>query len=161
GNPISTGMGLLGHSSATADATGEAAERKNASAANRPLDIEVSERGKDWLLCCDKGRRETMGYMTEERRLIQESARACAMKEVPSVANKRDPEKGDNPPELIQKLADMGYFGLVIPEQYGGMGLGVFEYCLITEELARAWMSVASLIARGNGLSAGRGMTEV
>ena len=35
-----------------------------------------------------------------------------------------------------------------------------FEYCLITEELARGWMSVASIIARGNGLSAGRGMTE-
>ena len=46
----------------------------------------------------------------------------------------------------------MGYFGIVIPEQYGGLGLGVFEYCLITEELARAWMSVASIIARGNGL---------
>ena len=60
----------------------------------------------------------------------------------------------------IQKLADMGYFGIVIPEQYGGLGLGVFEYCLITEELARAWMSVASIIARGNGLSAGRGMTD-
>ena len=92
-----------------------------------------------------------MGYMTEERRLIQETARAFAMKEVLPVANKLDPEKGDIPPELIQKLADMGYFGIVIPEQYGGMGLGVFEYCLITEELARAWMSVASLIARGNG----------
>ena len=93
-----------------------------------------------------------MGYMTEERRLIQETARAFAMKEVLPVANKLDPEKGDIPPELIQKLADMGYFGIVIPEQYGGLGLGVFEYCLITEELARAWMSVASLIARGNGL---------
>jgi alkylation response protein AidB-like acyl-CoA dehydrogenase len=32
------------------------------------------------------------------------------------------------------------------------MGLGVFEYCLITEELARGWMSVASIIARANGL---------
>ena len=79
-----------------------------------------------------------MGYMTEERRLIQETARAFAMKEVLPVANKLDPEKGDIPPELIQKLADMGYFGIVIPEQYGGLGLGVFEYCLITEELARA-----------------------
>src|SRR3954454_7783590 len=93
-----------------------------------------------------------MGYMTEERRLIQETAHAFAMKEVLPVANKLDPEKGDMPPELIQKLADMGYFGIVIPEQYGGLGLGVFEYCLITEELARAWMSVASIIARGNGL---------
>jgi alkylation response protein AidB-like acyl-CoA dehydrogenase len=101
-----------------------------------------------------------MGYMTDERRMIQETARAFAMKEVLPIANKLDPEKGDIPAELIRKLADMGYFGIVIPEQYGGMGLGVFEYCLITEELARAWMSVASIIARGNGLSAGRGMTE-
>ena len=101
-----------------------------------------------------------MGYMTDERRMIQETARAFVMKEVLPVANKLDPEKGDIPPELIQKLADMGYFGIVIPEEYGGLGLGVFEYCLITEELARAWMSVASIIARGNGLSAGRGMTD-
>ena len=96
-----------------------------------------------------------MGYMTDERRMIQETARAFVMKEVLPVANRLDPEKGDIPPELIQKLADMGYFGIVIPEQYGGLGLGVFEYCLITEELARGWMSVASIIARGNGLSAG------
>ena len=97
-----------------------------------------------------------MGYMTDERRMIQETARAFAMKEVLPIANKLDPEKGDIPRELIQKLADMGYFGIVIPEEYGGLGLGVFEYCLIAEELARAWMSVASIIARGNGLSAGR-----
>jgi len=101
-----------------------------------------------------------MGYMTDERRMIQETARAFALKEVLPVANRLDPEKGDIPRELIQKLADMGYFGIVIPEEHGGMGLGVFEYCLITEELARAWMSVASIIARGNGLSAGRGMTD-
>jgi len=101
-----------------------------------------------------------MGHMTDERRLIQETARAFAMNEVLPIANRLDPEKGDIPPALIAKLADMGYFGIVIPEQYGGLGLGVFEYCLITEELARAWMSVASLIARGNGLSAGRGMTD-
>ena len=101
-----------------------------------------------------------MGYMTDERRMIQETARAFAMKEVLPLANKLDPEKGDIPRELIGKLADMGYFGIVIPEEYGGLGLGVFEYCLITEELARAWMSVASIIARGNGLSAGRGMTD-
>ena len=101
-----------------------------------------------------------MGYMTDERRMIQETARAFALKEVLPVANRLDPEKGDIPQELIKKLADMGYFGIVIPEEHGGLGLGVFEYCLITEELARAWMSVASIIARGNGLSAGRGMTE-
>ena len=46
----------------------------------------------------------------------------------------------------------MGYFGIMIGEQFGGMGGGVFEYALITEELARSWMSVASIIARGNGM---------
>lgn len=101
-----------------------------------------------------------MSYMTEERRMIQESAREFAMREVLPVANKLDPVQGDIPPELIQKIADMGYFGITIPEQYGGLGLGCFEYCLVTEELSRAWMSVASLIARGNSLIGRRGMSE-
>ncbi len=101
-----------------------------------------------------------MTYMTEERRLIQETAREFAMREVLPVANKLDPVQGDIPMELREKLAAMGYFGIIIPEEYGGLGLGVFEYCLITEELARAWMSVASIIARGNGLIGSRAMSE-
>jgi alkylation response protein AidB-like acyl-CoA dehydrogenase len=101
-----------------------------------------------------------MSYLTEERRMIQESARSFAMKEVLPVANKLDPIQGEIPMELREKLADMGYFGIIIPEEFGGMGLGAFEYCLITEELARAWMSVASIIARGNGLIGSRAMNE-
>lgn len=93
-----------------------------------------------------------MTYLTEERRLIQETARSFAMKEVLPVANELDPVQGDIPMALRDKLAAMGYFGIMIPEEFGGMGLGCFEYCLVTEELARCWMSVASLIARGNGL---------
>ena len=96
-----------------------------------------------------------MSYMTEERRMIQQTARDFAMNEVLPVANKLDPEQGDIPMELRDKMAQMGYFGIVIPEEYGGLGLGAFEYVLITEELARAWMSVASIIARGNGLGGG------
>ncbi|MDX1621503.1 MAG: acyl-CoA dehydrogenase family protein, partial [Nitriliruptorales bacterium] len=46
--------------------------------------------------------------------------------------------------------AERGWFGITIPEEYGGMGLGMLEYCLVVEELARAWMSVASVIGRGN-----------
>jgi alkylation response protein AidB-like acyl-CoA dehydrogenase len=77
------------------------------------------------------------------------------MKEVLPVANELDPVQGEIPMELRVKMAEMGFFGIIIPEQYGGLGKGVFEYVLITEELARGWMSVASLIARGNGLGAG------
>lgn len=100
----------------------------------------------------ENGHERPAGAMTEERRLIQQMAREFTLKEVLPLANKLDPEEGDIPRDLIQKLADMGYFGILIPEQYGGMGLGSFEYCLITEELARGWMSVASIIARGNGM---------
>ena len=48
----------------------------------------------------------------------------------------------------MRRWASWRFFGVTVPELYGGLGLGVFEYALITEELSRAWMSVASIIAR-------------
>ena len=90
------------------------------------------------------------GYITDERRLIRDSAREFTGKEVTPLANRLDPEKGEIPAELVGMMADMGYFGILIPEHLGGLGLGVFEYCLVAEELSRGWMSVASLVARGN-----------
>jgi alkylation response protein AidB-like acyl-CoA dehydrogenase len=103
---------------------------------------------------------ETGGYMTEDRRMIQQSARDFAMREVLPVANRLDPEQGDIPMALRDKMAEMGYFGITIDEKYGGLGLGCFEYCLVAEELARAWMSVASIIARGNGMIGFDAMSE-
>ncbi|MET0987266.1 MAG: acyl-CoA dehydrogenase family protein, partial [Steroidobacteraceae bacterium] len=100
------------------------------------------------------------GYMTEERRLIQQTARDFTMREVLPLANKLDPIKGDIPHSLLEQMAEMGYFGITIPQEYGGLGLGAFEYCIVAEELARGWMSVASLIARGNGLFGVDSMTE-
>jgi alkylation response protein AidB-like acyl-CoA dehydrogenase len=99
-------------------------------------------------------------YMTPERQMIQQTARDFAMREVMPLANQLDPVQGDMPQSLYDKMAEMGYFGILIPEKYGGLGLGAFEYCLVAEELARAWMSVASLIARGNGLFGVSEMTE-
>jgi alkylation response protein AidB-like acyl-CoA dehydrogenase len=93
-----------------------------------------------------------MSYLTEERKMIQQAARDFAMNEVLPIANKLDPVEGDMPMELRDKMGALGYFGILIPEEYGGLGLGAFEYALVAEELARAWMSVASIIARGNGI---------
>ncbi|MDA0821813.1 MAG: acyl-CoA dehydrogenase family protein [Proteobacteria bacterium] len=90
-------------------------------------------------------------FMTKEREMIREVAREFTINEVLPVANELDPIQGDIPISLRDKLAAMGYFGIRIREEYGGSGLGCFEYCLIAEQLARGWMSVASLIARGNG----------
>jgi alkylation response protein AidB-like acyl-CoA dehydrogenase len=90
------------------------------------------------------------GYLTPERIMMRDVARQFARDEVTPIANKLDPEHGDIPRELIHRMGELGFFGILIPEEYGGLGLGAFEYCLVAEELARGWMSVASLLARGN-----------
>src|SRR3974390_1203450 len=94
-------------------------------------------------------------YATPDRLTMLETVRRFAMDEVLPVANELDPVQGEIPERLVSAMADMGLFGILIPEEYGGLGLGLVEYCLVTEELARAWMSVAGLLARGNGLSRG------
>ncbi|WP_349607573.1 MULTISPECIES: acyl-CoA dehydrogenase family protein [Cupriavidus] len=92
-----------------------------------------------------------LGYMTEQRRMIRDAAREFTMKEVLPVANALDGPDGEIPMALREKLTEMGYFGITIPEAYGGLGLGIFEYCLICEQLSRGWMSVASIVARAQG----------
>ncbi|MBB1057588.1 acyl-CoA dehydrogenase [Dietzia sp. B19] len=94
-------------------------------------------------------------YLTEERLAIRDLARDFTAREVLPLANRLDPEKGDIPDELRQKMADIGFFGIMIDEEHGGLGLGVFEYCLVAEELARGWLSVSGLLARGNGMGGG------
>lgn len=100
-------------------------------------------------------RPDTPHYMTEERLELQALARQFSQDVVLPIANELDPVEGKFPPELIKQMGEMGFFGILIPEEYGGLGLGVFEYCLVAEELSRAWMSVGGLLARGNGMGGG------
>ena len=92
-------------------------------------------------------------YRTDERLAIQEMARNFTMDKVLPAANELDPEHGMIPDELRRERGELGFFGITVPEKYDGLGLGVFEYALVTEELARGWMSVASIIAR-SGMAA-------
>ena len=68
------------------------------------------------------------------------------------LADELDRQKAEMPRSLIDRMAAKGWFGITIPAEHGGLGLGVFEYCLVSEELARAWLSVGSILARGQGL---------
>ncbi|MCY4377799.1 MAG: acyl-CoA dehydrogenase family protein [Spirochaetaceae bacterium] len=92
-------------------------------------------------------------YRTDERVAIQEMAREFTMDKVLPAANELDSEQGMIPDELRREMGELGFFGITVPEKYDGLGLGVFEYALVTEELARGWMSVASIIAR-SGMAA-------
>jgi alkylation response protein AidB-like acyl-CoA dehydrogenase len=94
-------------------------------------------------------------YASEDRLAMRDAVRRFALEQVLPLANELDPVQGEIPDSLLRTMADMGLFGILVPAEYGGLGLGVFEYCMVAEELARAWMSVASVIARGNGLGRG------
>jgi (2S)-methylsuccinyl-CoA dehydrogenase len=52
------------------------------------------------------------------------------------------------PMELVKQLGDLGVFGLTIPEEYDGAGLGKTAMCVVSEELSRAWIGVGSLATR-------------
>lgn len=56
------------------------------------------------------------------------------------------------PAELMKQLGELGFLGILVPEEFGGSGLGYVEYAMIVEELARIDPSVALSVAAHNGL---------
>ncbi|HKG76698.1 MAG TPA: acyl-CoA dehydrogenase family protein [Beijerinckiaceae bacterium] len=52
------------------------------------------------------------------------------------------------PMEIVQQMAELGVFGLTIPEEYGGLGLSKISMCVVSEELSRAYIGVGSLGTR-------------
>ena len=91
-------------------------------------------------------------WRTPERAALQVAARDFARDVVLPIADELDPQKGEMPASLVEALAAHGWFGITVSADHGGLGLGVFEYCLVSEELARSWLSVGSILARGQGL---------
>ncbi len=56
------------------------------------------------------------------------------------------------PSEIIPKLAEMGFLGVIFPEKYGGAGMGYVEYAIIIEELSRVDGSIGIIVAAHNSL---------
>jgi alkylation response protein AidB-like acyl-CoA dehydrogenase len=74
---------------------------------------------------------------TEEQKMLQTTLREFATAELEPVAAQID-KSGEFPAAEIKKMADLGLFGLIIPEKYGGSGRGKTDLCIAVEELARA-----------------------
>jgi acyl-CoA dehydrogenase len=81
--------------------------------------------------------------LTDEQRELQKLARDFAGKEITPKAAHHD-ETGDFPWEIARKAWDIGLMNTHIPEEYGGLGLGVFEGCLIGEEIAAACSGIGT-----------------
>jgi len=90
-------------------------------------------------------------FLTEQQKEIKKLTRTIAEERVLPVRAALD-EKEEFPWEIIRVLADAGLFGVYIPEEYGGLGGGIFELCLVVEELSRVCSGVAvSYAASGLG----------
>jgi len=77
-------------------------------------------------------------FLTEELKMLRDTAREFAEREI-APTQEEDEKEHRFRPEIVRKMAEMGFFGCVIPEEYGGMGLddGFLASCIITEEIAR------------------------
>lgn len=54
--------------------------------------------------------------------------------------------KDEYPADIVEGLKELGVFGLMVPEEYGGLGQSLLTYALVVEEIARGWMSVSGVI---------------
>jgi alkylation response protein AidB-like acyl-CoA dehydrogenase len=87
---------------------------------------------------------ETDG-LTEFQRDILRTVRDFVDAEV--IPNATELDHADAyPDKLVARLRELGVFGLTIPEEYGGLGEGLFTYALVVEELSRGWMSLSGII---------------
>jgi len=86
--------------------------------------------------------------LDETLEAIREEIRKYAEAEVVPYAHEWHLKNEYIPLEIIKGLADLGVFGLTIPEEFGGMGLGKVAMCVVTEELSRAYIGVGSLGTR-------------
>jgi alkylation response protein AidB-like acyl-CoA dehydrogenase len=81
-------------------------------------------------------------FLTEQQKEVQKLARTIAEEKVLPVRAALD-EKEEFPWEIMKVLADTDLFGVYIPEEYGGLGGGIFDLCLVVEELSRICSGVA------------------
>lgn len=99
--------------------------------------------------------------LTPDQVALQERVREFAQAEVAPRAEQLDRD-GVFPTDLFKKLGELGVMSIPFPEEYGGMGLGVFDAVLAIEEVARADQSLAvsAMVSMATGLTVARFGTE-
>jgi alkylation response protein AidB-like acyl-CoA dehydrogenase len=90
--------------------------------------------------------------LTEEQHRLREETREYAQNVIEPQAIELD-RAAEHPTEILDELGDRGYAGLTLPEEYGGMGEGMVELSVVTEELSAVLMPVASALALHLGVA--------
>ena len=91
------------------------------------------------------GRLVSTDGLTDEQQEILKLVRQFVEKEIIPVATELE-HADAYPTEIVEGLKELGIFGLMIPEEYGGLGESLLTYALVVEEIARGWMSVSGVI---------------
>ena len=89
--------------------------------------------------------------LTGEQRAIQELAREFARREIDPIVDEID-EAQRFPREVFAKLGELGFLGVIFPEEYGGAGLGYVEYVLVVTEISKVDPSIGLSVAAHNSL---------
>ena len=89
--------------------------------------------------------------LTEEQRLIQQTAREFADHEIAPVADKHNRE-GKFPAALVKRMGELGFLGMLVPETYGGNGVGNFGLVVALEEVNRVCASTGVTMSVQNSL---------
>jgi alkylation response protein AidB-like acyl-CoA dehydrogenase len=88
--------------------------------------------------------------LSEEQKLLQDTARRFAQQELPVLARELEADDRSVDARWMQTYAEMGFFGINVPEEYGGQGMGHLEAVLVLEELAKVSSAVAMPVFEGN-----------
>ncbi len=94
------------------------------------------------------GRFGAPGLDDESLEMVREQFRRVAEEQVAPHAQDWHRKDALIPLEVIERLAGLGVFGLMVPEAFGGLGMGRIAMCVVTEELSRAYLGVGSLATR-------------
>ena len=88
--------------------------------------------------------------LSEEQKLLQDTARRFAQQELPVLARELEADDRSVDARWMKTYAEMGFFGINVPEEYGGQGMGHLEAVLVLEELAKISSAVAMPVFEGN-----------
>ncbi|MCJ7507458.1 MAG: acyl-CoA dehydrogenase family protein, partial [candidate division Zixibacteria bacterium] len=92
--------------------------------------------------------------LSEEQRMFKDAAAEFAKEKLFPKAQEFE-EKEEFPPELLKELANLGYFGMLLPEQYGGSGSGFVSYACTLEEFSKGCAALGVLLSVHNSLVCG------
>jgi acyl-CoA dehydrogenase len=87
----------------------------------------------------------------ENLRIMQDTIRRFVNQDLEPISQKVE-EEDHIPEEIVQQMRELGLFGLSIPEEYGGLGIGTLGECLVYEELSKTNAAFRSRIGTSNGI---------